>query len=323
MRPIKAKIKQSPEAGFTLVELMVTTGLFSILALMLSTFVYTFTKKISEQDRWLKDWGKIDQFIDRFDATVPQTLHLENTTQARCNRNPSGELEPAINCVTNPTDCGNGSMNPSESTPSALLEFIAETEINDASIITPASCYPFTAPNPTADGPHRGCPQRFRLVFSFPDTPPPEITIPTASLYIQRLNSNNSWTSLARLNDISEIRCGFETASINNSKSSRSRFSLKLTAFLDKLRKRNIELDAQFQNISEFPIHLGPTISERSCARDGTHSNGHICCSGYFIDSQDLCISARECLVSGTPISSGPSAEYQCCSRRSEGGSCL
>jgi len=330
-------------SGTTLVELMVSTGLFSLVCLALASLFADHAKYSAKAQNDARLSESLLEFADTLET------YLNNTTQViACGCNSGGTppcgFSEAVDCTT-AGNCNN----------TALLKF--ETETSPTPDATSADGCIFPAANAILPGGVttnrlmlRGCKLQLQLSY----TPPTQVIGATPSqpgvLTLDLINPNTGAVArtLNQLPGVFSVKCGassfvyVDESGANVNQLVHDQFKLDIsvktrasnlglgdpsyeswhpldTAF-NFLRgtQRQIVENFAFRNLSVRGVMYGKAHSFMSCALDGQTEDQGNCCSGYRY-ATGLCMPMSACLGSGQT----PADFAECCSHVVYGGTCL
>lgn len=330
------------QQGFTVVELLIASGLLSVVMLVAAELLLRNASSIQRREQQSELLERISLFDDAAENALVNAVRIDG-----CGCNSSAEC--LYNVTTSP-NCAD--PNETACTPSLLLEFVSEQAI-DPGEPPGTQCYVAT-PNPRADGLiPRGCKKRMQLVL----TPPTPITNTGTQFQVgtpgrlQLLELDNSGGSriLAELTGVYRVQCGFEASGTTATKTSFNLFyqvksRIRTTSASTDVNElegwvtsssgddagfsagihRSAHINSPMRNIVNSGIHFGKSVTTTNCVADGQFSSDGNCCSG-FRHANGTCLAVSDCIVAGQ-AHSGASAAFafaECCSHRVDGGNCL
>jgi len=323
-------------SGFTLVELMISTGLFGYVAIMSSTLFSEGMKMVITARAQADFTQQIISFNDAIDSIVANTTRVVSCgCNATCTYVASGGGFPAASpaattilefdsdTANNPGDTAAGACIGATTTWSGFTGAGATSGIAP-SLSTDYQYYP------------RGCKERFQLLFS---PPSPNTTTDgganfstgqPGTLKLVKLTAGGGSQTMAQVTGAYDFNCGYESGAPTGFRmevkaktkavsmpygpsGSVESFSPLDTAMFLKGIHRMLSLNIQFRNLSNEAIQFGRTISYRGCTPDNQPSTDGNCCSGYYDRAAGNCIAPTGCLVSGA---AAVGAWEKCCSHK-------
>jgi prepilin-type N-terminal cleavage/methylation domain-containing protein len=323
-------------AGFTLVELMITSALFGILSVAIGSMLAQHTKRVIRA----QNAAMVAEQLAEFSLTLEN--YISNATFVF--KSQASAVAPANQYTAIPAAGGGGDCLMG-GCPNPVLMF--QSEDSASPMVTPTgNCLsPNNAPVPSSVAPGGlvllGCKHQYSLSF----TPP---TADGKNPGILALTEFTSGKTISQLTGVYGFVAGYvasEAAGTLNKNQYRFEIHMKARATnvapgdpefdgwypgsqnFGNGYHRDLVTDVNLRNIATRGVYFAKAYAEANCDRDGQVSVMGICCSGYYDASSKTCLAmadgtsaAAGCTQAGDTPTGG---NLSCCSHKLLGAVCL
>ncbi len=293
----------------TLVELLISVGLFGTLSLAVAQMFVYFNAQTITLDREIALNESIREFHEYVDMDLGNVTRFMGCDCGSANCRFPSAFTDSSNCAHSSQPCG------------AVLA-TWETETSQ----TPIQASNNTSCNGNPD--RYGC-RQFRALRIVPatDTTPGVLTLENAA----------NQAVLSRLEGVTEVNCGMNHSRLNNGFKLRVRTKVRSRNLNDSSSNdfeswmkggqnwlagshREVDIEVDFRNLTHTGLHYGKTNTVRNCLTDGTASTqAETCCSGFLNASGTACSAQSTCSVAGVASTLAGS----CCSHQLNGAGTL
>jgi len=294
--------------GTTLIELLISVGLFGVVALGISSLYIESSKRALDLENNAKLSEEMLVFANSLEILLTNTTAIFN-----CNC----QDDCVFDILSPPL--------PTSSPGSPAIIFEIENAYNPAQKATDG-CYYHKTKEVTSGGHDlnsiddlipRGCKQTLKIEFTAPSAESINDPIVDATGKLEIFDFNNDAQAIFSLEGIESFICGMPKGEQRKATSS---YLTNYFHYEIKIKRagvrRQITANIPFRNFNSQGIHFGKIKSLLNCVSAGESSDIGNCCSGYGKLNSDGgldCISADDCLK---PTAVGVTSDHRtlCCS---------